>query len=355
MNQAFYLLGSSLGIKMIDIAAVVICKNEERYIKRCLNSLVNRFSRVIVIDTGSTDRTLEIVKRSFYNYGVELFEYSWKGSFSLIRNYALSIITSEFIFFIDGDEEFLYNHQGWASFEKMIESCCYDVFSVKILSSSDGRWGNVPRIIRNKSGCYYYGNVHEMILNNDLEVNHFPTNLELKHYGYQPNLLWGNGKLYRNISLVRPHVISGPYKDRWLYFYIRDSILNGCLSKRIFKMSVDFIDKLSPENDHFLDNRINIINLIMEMAIKKEQYNVVAFFYLRYRFILAHNPFMFYLYFLMILERPRTNGKLYLDIACKESFKSDFEWLNKNNIYVYTLSNDKLYIKSLEKIVETLL
>ena len=83
---------------MNKITAIVIAKNEEDMIADCLDSLLF-CNEVIVVDGGSTDRTVEIAKRM----GAEVFVYQ-TDDFSEMRNFGLSKATGEWVFYVDADE-----------------------------------------------------------------------------------------------------------------------------------------------------------------------------------------------------------------------------------------------------------
>ncbi len=85
----------------IPITAVVVTKNEEARLARCLASLKN-FSEVIVVDSGSADRTAEIA----YNYGAHVINFRWNGRYPKKRQWILDHVAMrhEWVFFIDADE-----------------------------------------------------------------------------------------------------------------------------------------------------------------------------------------------------------------------------------------------------------
>ena len=69
----------------MKINLVMIVKNEERSLERCLRTVDNLVDEVIVVDTGSTDKTVEIAEEM----GAKVFSFTWVNDFSAARNYAL--------------------------------------------------------------------------------------------------------------------------------------------------------------------------------------------------------------------------------------------------------------------------
>ena len=67
---------------MITISVCMIVKNEERVLERCLDSLRGLMDELIIVDTGSADRTKEIAAR----YTDKIYDFAWVGDFSAARN-----------------------------------------------------------------------------------------------------------------------------------------------------------------------------------------------------------------------------------------------------------------------------
>lgn len=78
----------------------MIVKNEERHIARCLDSVAGLVDEIIIVDTGSTDRTVEIAS----NYTSKIFSYQWKDDFSDARNYSFSKASMDYCMWMDADD-----------------------------------------------------------------------------------------------------------------------------------------------------------------------------------------------------------------------------------------------------------
>ena len=87
-------------MKMVTISLCMIVKNEERILARCLDSLKGLMDEMIIVDTGSTDRTKEIAAA----YTDQIFDFAWTGDFSEARNFAFSKAKMEYIYSADADE-----------------------------------------------------------------------------------------------------------------------------------------------------------------------------------------------------------------------------------------------------------
>lgn len=85
---------------MQNISVIVITKNEENNIERCLKSAIQIASEIVVVDSLSTDKTIEIVKK----YTDKVFINPWPG-FSEQKEFALSKTIFDWVLWIDADEE----------------------------------------------------------------------------------------------------------------------------------------------------------------------------------------------------------------------------------------------------------
>ncbi|MCT2347586.1 glycosyltransferase, partial [Niallia taxi] len=77
---------------MSKISLALITKNEQENIQICLNSIGNLIDEIVVVDTGSTDRTLEILEKQ---PNVMLYQFEWTNDFSDARNYAINQCTGD--------------------------------------------------------------------------------------------------------------------------------------------------------------------------------------------------------------------------------------------------------------------
>ena len=85
---------------MVTISVCMIVKNEEAVLSRCLNSLRGIADEIIIVDTGSTDKTKEIAS----NYTNQIYDFPWVNDFSVARNFAFSKATKDYIYSVDADE-----------------------------------------------------------------------------------------------------------------------------------------------------------------------------------------------------------------------------------------------------------
>ena len=85
---------------MVTISLCMIVKNEEKNLERCLNSYAPLMDEIIVVDTGSTDKTKEIAAR----FTDKIYDFTWVNDFSAARNFSFEKATCDYIFSADADE-----------------------------------------------------------------------------------------------------------------------------------------------------------------------------------------------------------------------------------------------------------
>ena len=150
---------------MIKASVYIICKNEEKHIKRVLES-VKDFSEIIIVDSGSSDKTLEIATL----YTNKIYHQDWMG-FAKQKEYARSLCSNEWVLNLDGDEELTQELKQ--EIINTIEENKIDGLNIKISSSYLGKFNSEKskfnrriRFFRKSAGYYPDKLVHESIVVN---------------------------------------------------------------------------------------------------------------------------------------------------------------------------------------------
>lgn len=137
------------------ISAVLIVKNEEECLARCLESVKDAYE-IIICDTGSIDKTIEVAKK----YTDKVYtDFVWCDSFEKARNHALSKATGDYVLSIDADE---YLH-SWFEVEQAVKlaqekgSLAVDV----MLYAEDNNQGHYfPRLFKRDPKVFWCGAIH---------------------------------------------------------------------------------------------------------------------------------------------------------------------------------------------------
>ncbi|HWQ72599.1 MAG TPA: glycosyltransferase [Desulfitobacteriaceae bacterium] len=168
--------------KEITISLCMIVRNEENTIARCLDSVQGIPDEIVIVDTGSSDRTKEIVKE----YTAKIFDFPWIDDFAAARNFAFSQATMDYIFWLDADDVLAGpDREQFLKLKKNIDSVM-DVVNMPYLLAFD-QSGAVTfslrrnRLVKRSKNFRWIGAVHEYlevygpVLNSDICVTHKGT------------------------------------------------------------------------------------------------------------------------------------------------------------------------------------
>lgn len=187
------------------VSACMITKDEEALIGDCIASLNGLVDEVVIYDTGSTDRTIEIAREA----GATVIEGYWDDDFGRARNAALEHCKGVWALHIDADEVFEFDADP-KSIRITLMSAPLSAFQVEILNLSGGNSKNdlVHRPCRLfKRKLYHWeGRLHEQVTFRD---GVFRTDFgvlpgaRIIHSGYTPEVMLAKGKAERNIRIAQ--------------------------------------------------------------------------------------------------------------------------------------------------------
>ena len=197
----------------IKISACYIVKNEEDNLKLSIDSLKRSVDEIVVVDTGSTDGTIEIAK----SYGAKIIKTLWEDDFSKPRNVALEEATGDWIIFLDADEFFAFPEKVRSAIENLAQDTeAIIIPRINIDKDNDNREINRNldlRIFRNVDYLRYRGMIHENIENiKDGDFSHVLSNgdLTIYHTGYSATL--HRDKYLRNLRILELEIKNYGYR-----------------------------------------------------------------------------------------------------------------------------------------------
>ena len=207
---------------MPAISLCMIVRNEEKNIRRCLDSVKNHVDEMVIVDTGSTDRTKAICRE----YGARIFDFKWKGDFAEARNFSLKKAQGDWVLWLDADEA-----ADMVDFPSL-RTCLNGEGSPLILIPMLHFYGkepadenrvylsSFPRLIRNGAGIRFTGKIHEHLVSDTsslslpAEVN---RSMRILHYGYMESA-WKH-KCNRNLELLLREKSEQP-NNAWLDYHL---------------------------------------------------------------------------------------------------------------------------------------
>jgi glycosyltransferase involved in cell wall biosynthesis len=207
------------------LSLCMIVKDEEECISKCLSSIKGVIDEIIIVDTGSSDRTVEICQ----SFGAQVYEFPWNKSFSDARNFGLERATGDWILWLDADEEVD------ASDVYKLRDILYsdeDILSIHLINY----YGERPepdktfeiahtRLFRNHKGIKFIGKIHEML--NVEEVLTIPEDgliiktapIKIHHFGYMDYVSENKKKFERNLSMLEKELKQKDHNP-WIHYHI---------------------------------------------------------------------------------------------------------------------------------------
>lgn len=211
----------------------MIVKNEQHNLARCLNSIRDYVDEIVIVDTGSTDSTVEIAK----GFGARVIEEPWRDNFSRARNTGLEHAGGDWILFLDADEEVL---PGNRQYLRNLGDSRFDGYFLQIINvNDDGSIVRQPalRLFRNHPRHRFKGAIHEQIIQsifaNNPGARMANLDIKIKHYGYQGKLVNRQDKIKRNLTILQKQYDKGEIDGFLLYNLGSEYIRIGELEKAL--------------------------------------------------------------------------------------------------------------------------
>lgn len=210
----------------MKISLCIITKNEEKNIRCCIESVQSIVDEVVVVDTGSTDNTVKIVKE----LGGIVFKFKWIDDFAAARNYALSKVKGDWVIFLDADE---YVSKESVQVLKSVIEKAYDknydairINSINIEKDTKQFQSSLStiRVMKKSPLIGYKGKIHENVvkIKGELKVVDAVKLIDIFHVGYSKDIVKEKKKGSRNIELLYKELEKKPNSSN-IHFYLAES------------------------------------------------------------------------------------------------------------------------------------
>lgn len=216
---------------MITISLCMIVKNEEKILKRCLDSVADLVDEIVIVDTGSSDGTKQIAS----GYTEKVYDYVWIDDFSAARNFAFSKATQEYIYSADADE--VLDAENRERFLELKATLLPEIEIVQMKYANQLQFSTVynfdeeyrPKLFKRLRGFVWEAPIHEtvrlmpVVYDSDIVILHLP---EESHAG-------------RDLANFRRHCEEGYRLPKRLHtMYARELLMAG--GKEDFDGALDF-------------------------------------------------------------------------------------------------------------------
>lgn len=199
------------------LSVCVIAKNEEENIPRCLGSVRDIADEIVLVDTGSTDRTVELAQQ----YGAQVYHVAWQHDFAAAKNAAIAHATGDWILFLDADEALAPGY-GPRLRALISQHPTEPPVALRVLIRNwlgDERnptefTHRLPRLFTRHPRIAYRGAIHEQLLHvDDVTQLQYPSTDEvvIDHFGYARQAMERKGKFQRNLPMLERYLAEHPY------------------------------------------------------------------------------------------------------------------------------------------------
>lgn len=219
----------------------MIVKDEEKVIKRCLDSIHDIVDEIIIVDTGSTDRTKDIISA----YTDNIYDFEWVNDFAKARNYSFSKATKDYILWLDADDVILEEDRKKLKILKESMDGTVDIYNM-IYNYSQDENGNPlivqrrERIVKRENHYQWKSPIHEVIVpTGDIEY----TDIVITHGKHEVKDINRNLKIFE--EMIKNHV---EFDDRQEYCYAKELYFLQHIPEAI-KQYNKFINKYIQEYD----------------------------------------------------------------------------------------------------------
>ncbi len=198
----------------MKLSFCIIVKNEATNLPQCLASVENLVDEIIVLDTGSSDRTVEIAKE----FGAQVYHFKWCNDFSAARNASLKYATGDWILVLDADE--ILVPEIIPQLKTAINTDNYILINLlrQEIGANQSPYSLVSRLFRNHPEIYFSRPYHAMVDDSIVKLLQKQPNWQIislpdvaiLHYGYQPGIITAKDKFQKAKTTMQSYMVQNP-------------------------------------------------------------------------------------------------------------------------------------------------
>lgn len=204
------------------VSLCMIARDEERFLPDCLRRAAPCVDEIVVVDTGSKDRTVEIAE----SFGAKVIRRAWDDDFSAPRNAGIAAATGDWILVLDADEFLLDGAKEQIAKLTLDPAVAgYHMRFVNVYSGGKTAGVMMVRLFRNLPGVAYENVIHEQVTPSLVRIGAeqglalSTCELEVEHHGYSTEVIDSRNKNERNERLFRKQLEKTPSDIYCLYKY----------------------------------------------------------------------------------------------------------------------------------------
>lgn len=209
------------------VSLTMIARDEESSLARALASVADLVDEIVLVDTGSQDRTREIAAATCDRHGrpARVFDFAWSDDFSAARNESLRHAAGEWIFWMDGDD--WLDEPNRQALGRLLagldhENAVYQMIHVSPAAADGGHPATAApqdRLFRNSPEIRWEGRVHEQIAPSAARSGAIlkRTDIAILHSGYDDEVI-RRAKVERNLRLLEMQNAEEPDNGHTLFY-----------------------------------------------------------------------------------------------------------------------------------------
>ncbi len=236
---------------MLTVSLCMIVKNEEKVLGRCLDSVKDAMDEIIIVDTGSSDRTKEIAAR----YTDRIFDFEWTDDFAAARNFSFSKASMDFIMWLDADD--ILTKADFSEFLRLKQELPneVDVVMMRYNTAFDEEGKPVfsyyrERMVRRTIPHEWKGRVHEAIVCNG--QTYYAESPAVTHKSIK------TGYSDRNLRIYEKQIRDGEkLAPRDMFYYGRELYYH----KR-YERSIEVLTAFLSNPDGWVENKIEACKIL---------------------------------------------------------------------------------------------
>lgn len=263
---------------MIPISVCIITKNDAYHLRKCLEALKPYPFEIVVVDTGSTDNSVETAKQ----YTEHVYEFTWIDDFSAARNFAAECASHNILFPIDTDE--ILSSLDWEELQEALKAHPESVGHVRRLDyyeTKDGlkHYDVMIERIYDRRYYQYRGTIHEALVPiTEIPYTFYDTPIVIDHSGYLGSAEQLQEKATRNLTLLEKALKEEP-GNPYICFQIAQSHLLMRDHRRACEYFKSAVDRdPPPEADYTRMLVVNYGNSLLELDRPEEAIRLLSYY-----------------------------------------------------------------------------
>jgi glycosyltransferase involved in cell wall biosynthesis len=238
----------------------MIVKDEEEVLERCLTSISDLVDEIVIVDTGSQDKTIEIAKK----FTDKIYYFEWIDDFSAARNYSYSKATKDYILWLDADDV-LYEEDR-KKFKELKETLDTTIDSVTMkYNVGFDNDGNVTfsyrrnRLVKKSNNFKWEGACHNLLV---VKGNILDSDIGIAHKKIK-------ARSNRNLKIYQNRIKKGDkFNARDIFYYA-----NELYDHKLYEEALIYYIKLLKMSEGWFENKIYACGRVADYYISIKKYN----------------------------------------------------------------------------------